>query len=92
LLGMVHGCAGSAGVLALLPLTRLHGALESGLYLGCFSCGVAGGALGFAKAFATLARRSASAADWSTAFQLTVGVLAIASGAWLLFETSHGGG
>jgi hypothetical protein len=91
LLGMVHGCAGSAGVLALLPLARLHSALESALYLACFSLGVAGGAFGFAKAFALLARRGAEAAAWRAAFPAAIGLLAIASGAWLLFETSHGG-
>jgi nickel/cobalt transporter (NicO) family protein len=92
LLGMVHGCAGSAGVLALLPLARLHGAFESAFYLACFSLGVAAGAIGFAKAFALLAKRGADAAEWGSAFQATIGLLAIATGAWLLIETSHGGG
>jgi hypothetical protein len=89
-LGMVHGGAGSAAVLALLPLSRLHGAA---LYLLCFSGGVALGALAFATVFAALVRRSrAAGASLTSGFQGVIGVLAIASGAWLLVEIVNGGG
>jgi hypothetical protein len=91
LLGVLHGGAGSAAVLALSPLARFHG-VESGVYLACFSAGVALGALGFAQVFAAVARRSLTAgARFGARFGAAVGVLAIASGAWLLIETLHGG-
>ena len=92
-LGMVHGGAGSAAVLALLPLSHLHGGLANVLYLASFSAGVATGALAFAIVFAAFVRRSlAAGAQITRAFQAVVGVLAIASGLWLLVETVLGSG
>jgi hypothetical protein len=91
LLGVLHGGAGSAAVLALLPLARFHG-VESGVYLACFSAGVALGALAFAQVFAAIARRSLTAgARVGAGFGVAIGVLAVASGIWLLIETLHGG-
>jgi len=91
-LGMIHGGAGSAAVLALLPLSQLHGGVAA-LYLFSFSAGVAVGALAFAAVFAAFARRSqAAGAKITRAFQTVVGCLAIASGVWLLVEVMHGGG
>jgi nickel/cobalt transporter (NicO) family protein len=93
LMGLLHGGAGSAAVLALLPLARFDGALSSALYLVCFSFGVAAGALAFARGFAAVASRSATAgARLGAAFQAAVGSVAIASGALLLYELLHGGG
>jgi hypothetical protein len=93
LLGMLHGGAGSAAVLGLLPLAHFGGALESALYLSFFSLGVAGGAIAFAALFGALARRTLAAGERvGAAFQCTVGVVAIASAAWLLFEIAHGRG
>jgi nickel/cobalt exporter len=92
-MGLLHGGAGSAAVLALLPLARFETGLASALYLACFSLGVALGALAFARLFAALANRSATASARSAAaFQAAVGVIAIASGALLLYELAHGGG
>jgi hypothetical protein len=92
-MGLLHGGAGSAAVLALLPLARFDGALTSAVYLVCFSCGVALGALAFARAFAAISSRSATAgARLGAAFQAAVGIVAIASGALLLYELLHGGG
>jgi hypothetical protein len=93
LMGLLHGGAGSAAVLALLPLARFDGAVASALYLVCFSFGVAVGALAFARAFAAVASRSATAgAQLGAAFQAAVGSVAIASGALLLYGLVHGGG
>ena len=93
LMGLLHGGAGSAAVLALLPLARFDGAVATALYLGCFCLGVAAGALVFARLFALLAARSATAgARLGAAFQAAVGIVAIASGSLLLFEVLHGGG
>ncbi|HZF32084.1 MAG TPA: hypothetical protein VE907_23405 [Gammaproteobacteria bacterium] len=90
-LGMVHGSAGSAAVLALLPLSRLHGGFANALYLFSFSAGVALGALAFATVFAAFARRSlAAGARITRGFQAAVGALAIASGAWLFLEIAYG--
>jgi hypothetical protein len=93
LLGLLHGGAGSAAVLALVPLARFDTGGAIALYLACFSLGVALGALAFSRAFAALADRSATAsARLGAAFQAAVGVVAIASGALLLYELTHGGG
>ena len=90
---MIHGGAGSAAVLALLPLSQLHSGVASALYLGSFSAGVAVGALAFATVFAAFARRSVAAgAKITRVFQTVVGSFAIASGAWLLVEVVRGAG
>jgi hypothetical protein len=92
LMGLLHGGAGSAAVLALLPLARFDSGIASALYLTCFCLGVAGGALLFAHLFATLAHRSTAAgARLATTFQAGVGIAAIISGALLLYEITHGG-
>lgn len=93
LMGLLHGGAGSAAVLALVPLARFDTGVGSALYLACFSAGVALGALAFARVFAAAANRSATAsARLGAAFQAAVGIVAITSGALLLYEITHGGG
>jgi nickel/cobalt exporter len=93
LMGLLHGGAGSAAVLALAPLARLESGAASALYLACFSLGVAAGALAFARAFASVAQRSATrGARLAAGFRIAVGAAALATGGLLLFETLHGGG
>jgi hypothetical protein len=93
LMGLLHGGAGSAAVLGLLPLTRFDSGIASALYLGCFSLGVALGAIAFARVFGSLVQRSATGgARFAVAFQAGVGVVAIASGGMLLYALLHGGG
>ncbi len=93
LMGVIHGGAGSAAVLALLPLAQFQSGVENAVYLACFSAGVGLGALAFAKTFAVVARRSVGAGErLGRLFQAAVGVLALASGALLLIETTYGGG
>ncbi len=92
-MGLIHGGAGSAAVLALLPLAYFKSGYASAVYLVCFSLGVALGALAFAKLFALVARRSAAGGTrFATAFQAAVGVFAFVSGALLFIEIAHGGG
>jgi cytochrome c biogenesis protein CcdA len=92
-LGVLHGGAGSAAVLALLPLAHFQNGIESAIYLVFFSLGVAAGALAFATAFAAFSRRALAAGErLSSAFQAAIGVLAIASGTWLFVEIMHGRG
>lgn len=92
-LGVLHGGAGSAAVLALLPLAHFRNGMEIAIYLVFFSLGVAAGALAFAKLFAAFSKRTAAAGErFSAAFQAAIGVLAMTSGAWLFFEITHGGG
>jgi hypothetical protein len=87
LMGLLHGGAGSAAVLALLPLARFHSGLAAAVYLACFSLGVTVGALAFARVFALLARRSTAAGErLAAAFQTAVGLFALVSGALLLYE------
>lgn len=92
-MGLIHGGAGSAAVLALLPLAYFKTGYASAVYLVCFSLGVALGALAFAKLFALVARRSAAGGTrFAAAFQAAVGVFAILSGTLLFLEIVHGGG
>jgi hypothetical protein len=92
MMGLLHGGAGSAAVLALLPLTRFDSGLASALYVVCFCLGVTAGALAFARLFASLARRSAAAGSrLAAAFQGGVGLVAVTSGALLLYEITYGG-
>src|SRR5690606_25666357 len=51
-MGMLHGGAGSAAVIALLPIASFEAGLDSGLYLAFFSIGVALGACGFSRMLA----------------------------------------
>ena len=87
LMGLLHGGAGSAAVLALLPLAHFHSGLAAAVYLACFLLGVTVGALAFARVFALLARRSAEVGERQAAsFQTAVGLFALVSGAFLLYE------
>jgi hypothetical protein len=92
-MGLIHGGAGSAAVLALLPLAYFKTGYASAVYLACFSLGVALGALAFAKLFTLVARRStAGGTRLAAAFQAAVGAFALISGALLFLEIAHGGG
>jgi hypothetical protein len=84
LMGLLHGGAGSAAVLALLPLARLGSGAAAAAYLICFSLGVTLGALAFARVFALVARRSGAGGRLTAALQTAVGSFALLSGALLL--------
>jgi nickel/cobalt transporter (NicO) family protein len=86
-LGVLHGGAGSAAVLALLPLARFGSGLAAAVYLACFSIGVTVGALAFARVFALLAHRTTAAGErLAAAFHTAVGAFALVSGGILLHE------
>ncbi len=93
-LGLLHGSAGSAAVLALLPLATAGSAARSTLYLACFSCGVAAGALAFAHIFRRLLTTAAAGRDrrLALAVQAAAGVAAMLAGVWLLRELLEAGG
>jgi hypothetical protein len=92
LMGLLHGGAGSAAVIALLPLAAFDSGIASGLYLASFSLGVGAGACGFSRllvkcfAFADRASNGIRAS-----LRALVGGLAIAAGVLLLLELAHGG-
>ncbi|HEY8518824.1 MAG TPA: hypothetical protein VIN61_01990 [Gammaproteobacteria bacterium] len=87
-IGLLHGGAGSAAVLALLPLATLDGLAASALYLACFSAGVAAGALAFAHGCARLLRAAAgqNGGRILKTLQAAAGAAAVAAGVWLLWE------
>ncbi len=90
-MGALHGGAGSAAVLALIPLTSFQSGLQSSVYLLCFCAGVAVGALAFSRVFATLCIRTARAGLYAGAlWRGAIGAIAITVGAWLLLEVIGG--
>jgi hypothetical protein len=92
-MGLLHGGAGSAAVLALLPIAHFKSGVASAIYLACFSLGVTLGALFFARVFALVARgSSARGARLAAAFQAAVGLFALISGTLLFLEIVRGGG
>lgn len=92
LMGMLHGGAGSAAVIALIPLTAFDSGLTSGLYLGFFSLGVAAGACVLSGAlagfFACTDRRGVGL---RRALHGAIGVAATLAGVMLGLEWLHGG-
>jgi hypothetical protein len=92
LMGMLHGGAGSAAVLALIPLAVFDSGVSSAGYLLGFSLGVAAGACGFSGvlggcfARAELARRGVR-----VGLRGLCGGAAVATAALLLWELSRGG-
>lgn len=91
-MGMLHGGAGSAAVIALLPIASFGTGLGSGIYLAFFSVGVAAGACGFARVLAgAFARTERAGARLRAALHAAVGVAAVCTGALLLVEVTSGG-
>lgn len=88
-MGVLHGGAGSASVLALVPLAAYGSLASSAAYLGAFSLGVGAGAVVFAFVFSRCVAHTRRAA---AAFKGLVGLAAVAAGIALLFEQLHGGG
>ena len=92
LMGMLHGGAGSAAVIALLPIASFDAGLDSGLYLACFSVGVAAGACGFARMLAgAFACTERGGARLRAALCAAVGAAGIVTGALLFTEIAGGG-
>jgi cytochrome c biogenesis protein CcdA len=92
LMGALHGGAGSAAVLALIPLSGYQSGVQSLLYLASFSMGVAASALAFSAGFARLLSRSrTSIGRLGAVLPATVGIFAVATGGTLLFGGMHVG-
>lgn len=92
LMGMLHGGAGSAAVIALLPIASFDAGLDSGLYLACFSVGVAAGACGFARMLAgAFACTERAGARLRAALHAAVGAAGVVTGALLFTEITSGG-
>lgn len=92
LMGMLHGGAGSAAVIALLPIASFDAGLDSGVYLACFSVGVAAGACGFARMLAgAFACTERAGARLRAALHAVVGAAGVVTGALLFTEIASGG-
>lgn len=83
LVGLLHGLAGTAGVLALVPVTMLDGVGLGLGYLACFGLGVTVAMMAFAIAVAGVLRRAtAGSLVWGRRVVRLVGGCGIAVGAW----------
>ena len=91
-MGMLHGGAGSAAVIALLPLASFDAGLDSGLYLAFFSLGVAAGACGFSRVLASAFVLTERAGErLRAALHAVVGVAGVCTGVLLFMEVAGGG-
>lgn len=85
-IGSLHGVAGSAPVIALIPLMQIAQPAPAVLYLLCFSLGVLLAMLGFGALLARAGRALANAGRGLDAgFQAVVAGGAIAVGTWQLY-------
>jgi cytochrome c biogenesis protein CcdA len=92
LMGMLHGGAGSAAVLAILPLAGFDSGLAAAGFLLSFSAGVAVGALLFAALFSGLLAGGLRAGRTLVAtITAIVGLLAVVVGVTMLLGTLHVG-
>ena len=92
LMGLLHGGAGSAAVLALLPLADFESGIAAAGFLLAFSAGVAAGALLFAALFSGLLAGGLRAGKAiATSITVVVGLLALVVGAAMLTGTLNGG-
>jgi len=91
LMGLLHGGAGSAAVLAILPLAGYDSGLAAAGFLLTFSAGVAVGALLFAALFSgLLAGGMRAGRTIVAAITAIVGLLAIVVGATMLLGALYG--
>lgn len=90
LMGVLHGGAGSAAVLSLIPLAAYPSRLQGFVYVGSFSIGVAAGALAFSALLMRVLPRAGDGRNaFGTALQAAVAVFAVATGVLLLVEIAH---
>jgi cytochrome c biogenesis protein CcdA len=92
IMGLLHGGAGSAAVLAILPLSGFDSGFAAAGFLLAFSAGVAAGALLFAALFSGLLAGTLRRGETIVAaIAGVVGVLAIVVGAAMLVGNLRGG-
>lgn len=89
-MGLLHGGAGSAAVLAILPLAAMNSGMAALWFLTSFSLGVAAGALTFALLFSRLLSRTGSGTRATTLLGIVVGVTAIFVGTSMLMGSLDG--
>jgi hypothetical protein len=83
LVGLLHGLAGTAGVVALVPVTMMSGVGLGLGYLACFGLGVTLAMTAFALAAAGVLRRAtAGSLVWGRRVVRLVGVSSIGVGGW----------
>jgi cytochrome c biogenesis protein CcdA len=92
LMGLLHGGAGSAAVLAILPLSGFDSGVAALTFLTAFSVGVAAGALLFALLFSRVLAHTFRGGERAAALiAVTVGTIAVVVGAIMLAGTVNGG-
>lgn len=92
LMGLLHGGAGSAAVLAILPLAGFDSSLAALGFLATFSVGVAAGALLFAAILTRLVVSAVHVGERvADVFAMVIGVVAIVVGGSMLFGTLSAG-
>ncbi|HEX6617243.1 MAG TPA: hypothetical protein VF046_13145 [Gemmatimonadales bacterium] len=91
LVGLLHGLAGTAGVVALVPVTMMDGVGLGLGYLACFGLGVTVAMMAFALSAAGILRRAtAGSLAWGRRVVRVVGVSGIAVGAWWMVTALAG--
>ena len=82
LVGLLHGLAGTTGVVALVPVTMMDRVALGLGYLTCFGVGVTAGMTAFALAAAGAMRSTRRSLVWGRRAVQLVGATGIAVGAW----------
>jgi hypothetical protein len=91
-MGLLHGGAGSAAVLAILPLAGFDSSLAAVGFLATFSLGVAVGALLFAAVFSgVVVRTRAGGERLASLFAAAIGAIAILVGGSMLLGVFNAG-
>jgi ABC-type nickel/cobalt efflux system permease component RcnA len=89
LVGLVHGLAGSSGVLALAPVALIDQWWTGLGYLAAFSLGVTGGMVLFALGLAEAIRRATSRSlAWGRRIGLAIALASIVTGGWWILTPS----
>ncbi|HSC58370.1 MAG TPA: hypothetical protein VLC11_02310 [Gemmatimonadales bacterium] len=87
--GMLHGLAGTAGVVALVPVTLIASRLVGLGYLVAFGVGVTAGMTLFAFVAAAAMRAAASRSiAWGRRIAATVGLAGVIVGAWWIWRAA----
>ena len=87
--GMLHGLAGSAGVVALVPVTLIASRIVGFGYLVTFGVGVTAGMTLFAFVAAAAMRAAATRSlAWGRAVASVVGLAGIVVGVWWIWRAS----
>lgn len=89
LVGLLHGLAGTTGVVALVPVTMMDRVALGLGYLTCFGVGVTAGMTAFALVAARAMRSTQRSLVWGRRAVQLVGVTGIAVGAWWIVTAAR---